>query len=347
MGSEIKIAVVGAGIIGRRHIQHIIDEPGCRLSGLVDPTPQAKNLANQIGTTYYPDIDLFLKKTDADAAIIATPNDTHSSIGIKCAEAGLHLLIEKPIDAELSHAVKLMETAKKKGIKILVGHHRRFNPYIVAAKQIINQGLLGTITSVNVLWTALKSSSYFDISWRKEPGGGPILINLIHDVDNLRYLLGDVERVYAETSHKTRNFAVEDTIALTLRFQSGILSTILVSDTVASPYNFESGTGENPLLHFTGQDCYRFFGTKATLNFPEMILWKYTGEGEHGWEVQISSERVKVEHAVPMVDQLRHFCDVILNDVPPRCSVGEAIKTLETTMAIKQAVIKREPVTLA
>ena len=346
MGSEIEIAVIGAGLIGHRHINYILDEPGCKLAGVVDPAPQAKDLADKAGTAYYSDIDQFLKETDADAAIIATPNDTHSTIGIKCANAGLHILVEKPIDAEPSHAINLMETAERRGIKIIVGHHRRFNPYIVATKKIIDQGRLGVITSVSALWTVLKPSNYFDVSWRREPGGGPILINLIHDVDNLRYLFGDVERIYGEASNQTRNFAVEDTAALTLRFTSGMLATILVSDAVASPYNFESATGENPLLHFAGQDCYRIFGTDATLNFPEMILWKYAGEGEQGWGEPISSEKINIEHTVPIADQLRHFCDVIRNEALPRCSASEAIKTLETTMAIKQAVQKCEPVTL-
>ena len=85
-----------------------------------------------------------------------------------------------------------------------------------------------------------------------------------------------------------RRYPVEETAVITIRFRSGVLGTVISSDVVASPYNFESATGENPLLYSAFQDCYRIFGTRATLNFPEMTLWHYTGEGEQGWEVPIS-----------------------------------------------------------
>ena len=100
--SPVRIAVIGAGLIGQRHIQHILDEPRCRLTGVVDPGPHAEEMAEDVGTVYYRDIALFLKKGDAEGVIIATPNEIHASIGIQCAKAGLHLLVEKPIDADLN-----------------------------------------------------------------------------------------------------------------------------------------------------------------------------------------------------------------------------------------------------
>ena len=345
MDSPVKIAVIGAGLIGHRHIQHIIDEPRCRLAGVIDPRPEAKALAERGGTIYYSDIAPFLEKGDAEAVIIATPNDTHTTLGIQCAAAGLHLLVEKPIDSDPASADNLIDAAEKAGVKILVGHHRRFNPYIEATKRLLEDGKLGTVTAVNALWTSLKPPSYFDVAWRRKPGGGPVLINLIHDVDNLRYLLGDVERVYAESSNAIRKFPVEDTAAILIRFHSGVLGTVITSDVVASPYNFESATGENPLIYSAAQDCYRIFGTEASLSFPEMIFWHYSGQGEQGWADPISSEQIDVQPGVPLEGQLRNFCDVIRQGALPRCSGEEGLKTLRTTMAVANAVRRGEPVT--
>ena len=343
--SPVRIAVIGAGLIGHRHIQHIVDEPRCRLAGVVDPRPEAKELAERAEAAYYPDIASFLDKGDAEGVIIATPNDTHTTIGVQCAAAGLHLLVEKPIDSDPTAAAKLIDAAEKAGVKVLVGHHRRFNPYIEATKRILEDGRLGTVTAVSVLWTLLKPPSYFNVAWRRKPGGGPVLINLIHDIDNLRYLFGDVARIYAESDNTIRGFPVEDTAAILIRFHSGVLATVITSDVVASPYNFESATGENPLYYVAGQDCYRIFGTEATLSFPEMKLWRYTGEGEQGWEDPISSERFDVTPGIPLENQLRNFCDVIGHGALPRCSGEEGLKTLQTTMAVAEAVRRGEPVT--
>jgi len=344
--APVNIAVIGAGLVGKRHVQHVFDEPCCRLAGIIEPNVKAKSLAESYGVAYYNDIGLFLESKDAEAVIIATPSDTHATIGIQCAKAGLHLLVEKPIDADLSAAADLVAAAREEGVQLLVGHHRRFNPYIEATKGILDNGKLGTITAVNVLWTTLKPHSYFEVPWRREAGGGPVMINLIHDIDNLRYLLGDIARIYAESSNDVRGYPVEDTAVITIRFESGVLGTVVASDTVASPYNFESATGENPLIYAIGRDCWRIFGTTGTLNFPEMTIWRYAGEGEHGWSDTISLEGIAVQGSIPFERQLQHFCDVIRNGTPPRCSGQEGMKTLETTMAIRASADSGQPVIL-
>ncbi|MGA7277148.1 MAG: Gfo/Idh/MocA family oxidoreductase [Desulfocapsaceae bacterium] len=345
--SPVRLAVFGCGLVGERHVQHIIDSPSCMLTSIIDPSPHARKAAESAGVQYFEDVTSFLERPDAEAVIIATPNESHASLGIKCAKAGLHLFVEKPIDADLAAASELVDTATQEGVKLLVGHHRRFNPYIEAAKKIIDSGELGTISAVNILWATLKPNSYFKVDWRRESGGGPLLINLIHDIDNLRYLFGDIERVYAEASHAVRQYPVEDTAAISLRFRNGILGTMVISDTVASPYNFESGTGENPLIYANGQDCYWVFGTDGTLTLPEMKVWHYSGAGEKGWSVPISCQPIEIERTIPLVPQLEHFCAIIRQGASPRCSGQDAIKTLKTIMAIKEASCSGTPVVIS
>ena len=113
---------------------------------------------------------------------------------------------------------------------------------------------------------------YFDVAWRREPGGGPILINLIHDIDNLRFIAGEIAAVQAVTSSARRGFAVEDTAAALLRFRDGALGTVVLSDTVAAPWSWELTAGERTSYSYpqTGQDCYLFAGTNGALAVPSL-----------------------------------------------------------------------------
>ena len=93
----------------------------------------------------------------------------------------------------------------------MVGYYRRFNPLVQRARQVVQSGEIGSLVAVNLLWTLQKPENYYDVVWRTESGGGPILINLIHDIDILRYVCGEIQQVYALTSSVTRDFDVEDT----------------------------------------------------------------------------------------------------------------------------------------
>ena len=93
------------------------------------------------------------------------------------------------------------------GVPVLVGHHRRHNPRIKAVREMIAKGQIGQLTAVVGLWLLKKPDSYFDVAWRREPGGGPILINLVHDIDDLRFICGEIVEVQALTSNSARGFA--------------------------------------------------------------------------------------------------------------------------------------------
>lgn len=232
--APVAIAVVGAaGLIGRRHVRHIREEPQAGLHSIVDPTPRGKEMAQEYRVAHFHDLDSLLASPALkrpDAIVIATPSSMH----------GIHVLVEKPLCRELAEVGPLVEASKQTGAgSILLGFHRRFNPYIQQLKRILTgestfgAAPLGTIVAVNALWCARKPASYFEEApWRKSRsgGGGVILTNLSHELDLMRFLLGDITRVYAEVGTSLRGFEVDETVAITIKFAQGCVGTIILSE---------------------------------------------------------------------------------------------------------------------
>ena len=181
-----RLAVIGLGMIGKKHAEIAQQLPTCDLTAVCDITRTAKETADRLGATFYTDYHEMLEREELDGVILAIPTDVHVPVGMACARKGVHLLVEKPIAASVSEAERLIATARQHQVQLLVGHYRRFNPFVEMSRKIVRGGKIGKLVGVTILWTLLKPPEYFQASWRKGQGGGPILINLIHDIDNLR-----------------------------------------------------------------------------------------------------------------------------------------------------------------
>jgi predicted dehydrogenase len=341
------MAVAGAGLIGRRHVQLIRESGSCELSAIVDPAPGAGGFAREAGAPIYPALtDLFATERP-DGVIVATPNSLHVVNGLDCVERGVPVLVEKPIADSVEEAVRLVEAAEVARVPLLVGHHRRHSPILAKARAIVEDGTLGPI--VAVMGTALfyKPDHYFDEGpWRRQAGGGPILINMIHEVDNLRSLCGDIVSVQAFSSSATRGFPVEDTVAINLRFANGALGTFLLSDTAASARSWEQTAQENASYpHYPDEDCYLIAGARGSLAVPTMRLKIYTGE--RSWWEPFREDTVHVDRADPLSRQLEHFCSVIRGETQPLVTGRDGLQTLRVTLAIHEAARTGRPVDLA
>jgi predicted dehydrogenase len=331
----MKIAVVGAGLIGRKHIELVAND-GC-LSAIVDPAPASQALAQEHGVAWYPTIQACFEKDLPDGAIVATPNQMHVEHGLACIDAGVAMLMEKPIADSSVEAEALVSAAEQKDVPILVGHHRRHNPLIKAAKGEIEAQRLGKIVAVNAQFWLYKPDDYFSVQWRSQKGAGPVFINLIHDIDLLRHLCGEVVSVQAIESNKHRNFEVEDTSAILVRFENGALGTVNVSDTVVAPWSWELTSGENPAYPKTPMSCYKIGGTEASMSIPDMTVWSH--EGEKSWWSPIQHETVSCAQTDPLRAQLLHFQQVIKGNEKPLVSGREGLQTLRVIEAIKQAAV--------
>ena len=235
--APVRIAVAGAGLIGKRHIEEVDASPEAELAAIVDPGPAAAKPAGKFGVPLYASLGELFARDKPDGVILATPNRMHVGGGLECVAAGVPVIVEKPIGDTVEGATRLVEAGERAGVPVLTGHHRNYSPVMAKAREIVRSGRLGTI--VAVVGTALfhKPDDYFDVGdgWRRQPGGGPILLNLIHEVNNLLTLVGDIVRVQAVTSNAARGFPVEDTAAMVFTFANGALGTFLLSDAAASP----------------------------------------------------------------------------------------------------------------
>ncbi|WOS66096.1 Gfo/Idh/MocA family protein [Sinorhizobium fredii] len=344
MTQRVKLAVVGAGLIGKRHIQHVLAEPSAQLSAVVDPTPVGETIAKEAGVKWFTSFADMIAADRPDGIIVATPNQTHVQNGLEAVEAGIPALIEKPIADDIISGEKLIAAAGAKGVPLLTGHHRRHNPVMQKAKEIIESGKLGRVLVVNAMFWLFKPDDYFDISWRRERGAGPVFLNLIHDVDNLRYLFGDVAAVQARESNAMRGNAVEETAVILIEFKNGVLGAATVSDAVVAPWSWEMTSGENPAYPKTEQSCYMIGGTHGSLALPSLEVWR--NPGKRSWWEPFDQTRIEVDDEDPLVLQIRQFCKVIRGDEPPLVSGREGLETLRVVDAVKRSAATGERIEL-
>ena len=333
--STLRIAVVGAGNMGRKHIRYLAASEECRLAAVVDPAAAAERAAREHGVRYCRGIDELLSGEPIDGAIVAAPTGLHEEVGRSCIDAGVPVLVEKPICATVASAERLNRAAAQAGVALLVGHHRRYNPAAAAAKRLFDDGVVGRLVAISTIWCMCKPDTYYAAAWRRQPGGGPVLTNLIHEIDLLRYLAGDITEVAGFTGNAVRGFATEDSAALTMRFAGGALASVVMSDSAPSPWSWEQASGESPQFPASGQNPTRFFGTEAALEFPRLAVWRY--RGPKSWTSPLAAESVRVPAGDAFALQLAHFAAVVRDGAAPLVTGREGQRTLAATLALFQA----------
>lgn len=333
--APVKLALIGFGAIGKRHAEAIRKTAGCELVGIAASSDKRRQQADAWGIPFYTDIERMLDETRPDGVLDATPSPHRLAVAGAVAARGIDLFVEKPITDTMEEAKQLIAIAKKASIKLLVGHHRRHNPLLAETRRLVRSGALGDVKIVSVLWMGQKPDSYYQEAWRAQPGGGPLITNLIHDLDILRFIMGDIESVMAFSSSETRKLPFPDMLSISLRFQSGVLGSVALADTVAAPWVFEMTAREDPTYPQNGENQIFIGGTKASLAVPKMTLWHHPDGG--GWRTPIVSETVAVEPAVPLERQAAHFCRVIRGEEEPIVSGEDALMSLATIAAITEA----------
>ncbi len=318
-----RILVMGAGLIGIRHIDRVAAHPRCTLAGVVDPVegdtadvPHFRSLG---------EVDV-----PVDGVIIATPTVLHAEHGAAAAARGWHMLMEKPVTETPAGAGMLARAAAKACVACLVGHHRRYHPSVQKLKALVAEGRIGTPVTSTLIWAMKKPDAYFDTAWR-QAGGSPVMINLVHDIDLMRFVLGDVTDITALGSNAQRAAPRVESGGALIRFESGAIASISFADTAPSPWGFEAATGENPNIATTGQDMWWITGTQGGVAFPSLTCWG----GAADWSEAPLPKAMNAEKVVPLDAQLDHFCDVIEGTARPIIDIEDAAASLAVTRQLE------------
>lgn len=343
MSAATSLIIAGLGLVGKRHAEAIRRLKNVELVGIVDPSESARRYAADWGLPWFGSLSEGFADRTPGGVILATPTPLHVDQGLECVAAGCPTLVEKPLATSAVDAKRLVDAAMDAGVPLLVGHHRRHNPLIQKAREAIESGEIGEIRAVHSTCWFYKPDHYFDEApWRKLKGAGPISVNLVHDVDLIRHLCGEVVSVQAQAAPSERGFENEDVAAAVLRFENGAIGTITVSDSVVSPWSWEQTAREYPVYPATSQSCFLVGGSHGSLSIPDVTLW--THKGDRDWWNPISATNMPRDASNPLDNQIAHFAAVIAGKEQPLVSGEEGLKTLQVIEAIQTAARRGETV---
>lgn len=267
---KIRVAVVGCGRIAKNHFAAIASHADeMILSGVCDAdSVRLKEACSSTGAAGYSSLKELLLHCDADVIVLATPSGLHARQAIEAAEAGRHVVTEKPMATRWEDGKRMVEAFDRAGLRLFVVKQNRTNATLQMLKRAVKERRFGRIfiITVNVFWT--RPQAYYESEgWRGkwEFDGGALMNQASHYIDLLDWIGGPVESVQAYTGTLARNIEVEDTGVAGIRWRSGALGTLAVT-MLAFPKNLEGSItvlGEKGTVRIGG----------VALN--EMLHWEF------------------------------------------------------------------------
>jgi len=340
MIKPIRFALVGAGMVAGHHVKALQQISDAELIGICErDLDKAKSFAerHQI-TKVYDSLD-FLSDPNIDIVDVATPQGSHAEIGIEAAKAGKHVIVEKPIDADLEKADELIKTCREHGVTLSVISQNRFTDAIQSVRSAINKGEFGKIIEGDVYVKWYRPQSYYDQDeWRgsKDQEGGGVLINqAIHFIDMLLWVMGPAKSVYAQTKTVAHKMETEDLALAMINFENGALGVV------------QGSTAMYPGLPAR----LEIHGTKGTviLEGTEISFWQIEGQEPRSDKEKVEASGANVPMAIPIEPFVRQFKDVIAairEDRPPLVTGEEARKPLALIKAIYKSAANKKLVEL-
>jgi predicted dehydrogenase len=345
--APLRIGIIGSGFMGAQHAQFVTDEPQTVLTAIADPFNT--EVAARFGVAHFMDYRDMLASGEIDAVLIVNPNALHVETALACLEAGIPALLEKPVAVSIEDAQPLLAAVAQSSTPILVGQHRRHHPAVAAARKAIAEGTLGDLVAINGMWITRKSDAYYsEVEWHRKKGAGVILINLVHDLDLLRFIVGEIVSVQAAVSSATRGLEVEDTASLVVRFADGALGSFMASDAAVSPYTWDQAVKDDTSFPYNEDSfAYVLAGTKGSLTFPKLTLHGYAPNEAHpDWNHDLTVSQLPQTDGHSYANQLRHFVKVVRGEAEPIVTVADAVRTMQLLEAVTTSSVTGATVTI-
>src|SRR6266498_5035075 len=331
----MKFLIAGLGSIGRRHFRNLIalGEKDIVLLRTRKATLPGDELAS------YPveaDLQEALQKHKPDAVVVANPTSMHLDAAIPAAEAGCHILLEKPVSPSLERLDVLQKAAEKSSSKILVGFQFRYHPTLNQARELIQSNALGKILTVHAHWGEYLPQWHPWEDYRQSYAaradlGGGVIVTLTHPLDYLRYLLGDIESLWSFNGHiSPLDMNVEDVVEIGLKFSNGAVGGVHVNYFQRPPVHRLEIVGTNGTLHWDNADGILHFH-RAPSTFGSF------SDNPPAPVIESFSPPEGFERNQLFVAQTRHFIEVVRGDSEPICSLGDGVQALRLALAAYEA----------
>lgn len=226
----VRFALVGAGNIAKIYVAAFAVIPDATVTVVCSRSEASgRALAQQCGAEWVADFHAAVRRDDVDAVVVATPSGTHAEIAVAAAQAGKHLLVEKPLDITLARVDTVLDAAEKAGVVLACVFPLRFTEGPQRAKAALDAGRLGRLALADVYVKWFRPQSYYDGSWRGThalDGGGALMNQAIHNIDLIQWLVGPVSSVIGRIATLAHEMETEDTASAVLTFANGALGVI-------------------------------------------------------------------------------------------------------------------------
>ena len=348
-GRTYGFAIVGCGVIAPFHARSIADLPNAELRAVVDVVPEtARRRVEEFGGEAYTDLDAALARPDIDVVCVCVPSGLHAEIGVRAANAGKHVVVEKPIDISLAAADRLIAAGRRNGVKLAVISQHRFDPGIQQVRAALDAGRFGRLVLSDAIIKWYRTQQYYDSGdWRgtwELDGGGALMNQGVHYIDQLQWMMGPVEQIVARTATAAHEIAVEDVGLALLTFANGALG-VIEGSTAVYP-------GLRERLEITGT------GGTAIVEDGQVKVWEFKDEkGEAAAYGSKVKSDASAEQGAAAADpaalqvaghraQIADLLAAVEEDRDPFITGEEARKPLEIILAIYESARTGREVTL-
>ncbi len=334
--NKLGAGIIGCGSVAEEHIKAFQKDERCEVRALV-----SRNLANAeryrdkygMKCNVETDANAMLKEDDIDIVVVCTPHNTHTKYVVAAAEAGKHVIIEKPVALTMEDVRKQQEAVKKNNVKTLVSFVLHWNPLLMTIDRLIEQGALGNVFMVEVdylhrIWMTTQEKWYGS----REQGGTAILTGGCHAIDALRWFArSEAEEVCAYQAKTENPIEYPGTITVNVKFEDGRIGRSTTTFDAQMPYRFNIGV----------------YGTEGTVRNDEFYAPKlFPGQDNFMKIPCVLPDSADVAHH-PFQGEISHFLDCIIDDKRPFPDLDDAARTQAVCFAADLSAQSGKPVAIS
>lgn len=331
----IKVAVIGAGMMGRNHARVYADLNNVELTGVADiDLRAAQTTARRYNAAAYAHYLRLLDNLKPDAVTIAVPTERHLEVALSVIERGIHLLLEKPIARSVDEAEQIIAAAQKANVRLMVGHIERFNPAVMALKQRLTDGELGRVFEIDARRQSPFPTRVQDV--------GVVVDLAVHDLDIMRYISqSEITRVFAETARRIHP-SHEDMLSGLLRLDNGVVGSLTINWLTPTKIRELYVTGEKGMyrVDYLTQDLYFFENAIAQKDaWDTLTIMRGVTMGQ--------MIRYVIPKKEPLRAELEAFIAAVKGEIPVPVTGQDGLKALSLALAVVQSGQENRPVALA